>query len=85
MARLLIPADRAIPVRRAVGSTVTFVNQKTVDVYLDSDYNRLNAALPGTAPDGTKLAASGGQVQITNYPGVFFLRSATDTEVEVQP
>lgn len=83
--RLIVPSDTAIPVRREVGKTVTFINQSATDVYLDSDYQRLNASVEGVAPDGTKLVAAGGQIQITNYPGVYYMRAATRTVIEVQP
>lgn len=82
---MVIPADRAIAIRRPKGSTVTLVNQSAVNVFIDSDYNRLNASLAGAIPSGTLLAAAGGQVQITDYPGVYYARAAVETTLEVQP
>lgn len=81
----VVPSDIAAPVRRTKGSTVTFVNQSATDVYVDSDYQRLNATVQGAAPDGTKLAANGGQLQVTDYPGLLWVRAATQTTIEVQP
>lgn len=83
--KLIVPADQAVPVDRPVGSTVTFVNQGGTDVYIDSDFQRLNASIAGVAPDGTKLVNGGGQIQITNYPGRYYLRAASNTTIEVQP
>jgi hypothetical protein len=85
MPQEIVPIDRSRPIRRAVGSTVTFVNQSAVDVYFDYNPNRLNAALAGVVPDGTKLIAAGGQVQWSQYPGVIFVRAVTLTFLEVQP
>lgn len=83
--KIIVPADIAAPIRRAKGSTVTFVNQSATDVYFDSDYQRLNASVAGSTPDGTKLAANGGQIQATDYPGLLWFRAATQTTIEVQP
>jgi hypothetical protein len=83
--RVIIPTNIALPIRRPRGSTVTFVNQSGTDVFIDSDYSRLNATVAGVPPDGTRLVNAGGQVQITNYPGVMYARAAAITELEVQP
>jgi hypothetical protein len=56
------------------------------DVYLDTSGAgaRLNGSAPGNVPDGTRIAAGGGQVQFTSAP-VIFLRAAVQTVIEVQP
>jgi hypothetical protein len=83
--KLQIPTDYAVPVRRAPGATVTFINQSAVDVYFDRDPNRLNSVKTGDTPDGTKLAANGGQLQWAQFPGTLWFRAAAATTIEVQP
>lgn len=67
-------------------TNLTIVNQSATDVYFDTTENgsRLNATAPGAVPQGTLLANSGGQVQFTAAPPIW-LRSATQTTVEIQP
>jgi hypothetical protein len=83
--KLIVPNDYAVPVRRTPGATVTFINQSATDVYCDRDPNRLNAAPTGTAPDGTKIVAAGGQLQWAQFPGTLWFRAAAATTIEVQP
>lgn len=82
---VLVPTDRANLIRRQQGSTVTLVNQSATDVYVDSDPARLNATVAGGTPSGIKLAANGGQVQITDFPGFIYVRAAAETTVDVLP
>lgn len=81
------PVTSDIPraIRRQPGATVTFVNQTATDVYFDNDWGRIAQGLQGSVPTGTKIAANGGQVQWSAYPGVMYVRSATPTTLEVQP
>ena len=87
MPTIIIPADIAFPIRRPPGSTITLVNQSTVDIYIDEDTARLNATVAGVAPNGTRIAAAGGQIIWPGWPasGVLYARSATVTQLEVQP
>lgn len=78
-------ASNARPVRRRVGSTITFVNQSATDVYFDRQEERLNKTKAGSVPDGTLLAKTGGQIQYADFPGVLWFRAATDTTIEVTP
>lgn len=56
------------------------------DVYFDTSAqgSRLNAAPGGAVPDGTLIAAGGGQVQFTNAPEIW-LRAQLQVSVEIQP
>lgn len=82
---VIVSTDRANLIRRPAGSTVTFVNQSAVDVYVDSDPARLNASVAGGTPSGIKIAATGGQVQISDFPGFIYARAATATTIDVLP
>lgn len=68
------------------GTNLTIVNQSATDVYFDTSGNasRLNGTVAGAVPQGTKIAANGGQVQFTSAPTIF-LRAASQTTVEIQP
>jgi hypothetical protein len=90
MATITIPSESAISVRRPKGSRVKFVNQSSVDVYMDSDPGLLNSVVPVTIPNsaslnGTRLAANGGETQFDNYPGVMWFRALSYTSIQVQP
>lgn len=85
MAKVLIPIENAVAIRRPKGSQVTLVNQTAVDVYIDFNRQRLEASAVGAVPDGTKIAANTGQVQVDSFPGVIYARSAVATSLEVQP
>ena len=76
---------RATAIRRQKGITLTLVNQGGTDVYIDYNPNRLNATDVGVTPRGTKIAASGGQLQITAFGGTIWTRATADVEIEVQP
>lgn len=79
----IVKADTPVAIRRKPGSTVTFNNYSAVDVYVSNDRSQLAASLPGVAPSGTKLAATTGSLQVVNFPGVVWARSATDTTIEI--
>ena len=85
--RLLVRDDAPTPIRRRPGSNVTLVNQSAVDVYIDSDYNRIMASATGAIPAGTQIINGGGQAVWSGYlqDGVIWVRSATPTTVEVIP
>lgn len=85
MAKFRVSDVQAVAIRRAAGITVTFVNQSTVDVYLDKSQERLNRTLVGAVPQGTLLAKNGGQLQWPNFPGVLWSRAATATQIEILP
>jgi hypothetical protein len=83
----IVNADTAVAIRRAPGTTVTLINNSATDVYIDTNPNRLNATLQGVVPSGTKLAATGGQIQIASFfnSGVVYARAVSQTTIEVQP
>ena len=85
MAKISVPALKAVAVRREAGITITFVNQSATDVYFDRQEERLDRTLAGSVPDGTLLAKNGGQLQWPNFPGVLWFRAASDTSIEVTP
>lgn len=84
------------PVSGLGASTVAGTATQGCDVYFDTSAvsSRLNTSkpsgvvagnnVPGDVPDGTKIAAGGGQVQFTNAP-IIWLRAAVQTTIEVQP
>lgn len=80
------PGGFATNLSQRVGTNLTLVNQSATDIFFDTSgaAARLNASVPGSTPDGTKIAANGGQVQFTDAP-LIYLRSATQTTLEVQP
>lgn len=80
-----IPSDVAIRIRRPQGASVTLINQSAIDVYFDAEPGRLNASAPGTTPNGTKLAANGGEKEFENFPGSMWFRAIANTSIEVQP
>lgn len=77
MASKVVQGDRAIPIYLSPGVTVTFTNYDAAnDVFLNSDPNELNAALPATNPRGAKIAHGGGQLQIAiQKTGVIWART----------
>jgi hypothetical protein len=81
-----VPTESAIRVSRPEGSTVTFINQSAVNVYMDYEAGRLNSSTPLVEPmNGTKLAANGGEKEFKNFPrGGVWLRAAAYTSIEVQ-
>jgi hypothetical protein len=85
MAKIEVSSGNAVVVRRAPGSTVTFINQSAVDVYFDADPNRLNKSVDGSIPDGSLLPANGGNIQFSNFPGAYWFRAAAATTIEAQP
>lgn len=86
MPQLVVDFVTAVPLRRPKGIQVTLVNQSAVDVYMDREVNRVNQSTPTGVPSGTKIAASGGQVQLEPFPGEMWFRTATTvTTIEVQP
>jgi hypothetical protein len=87
MAQVAVPIESAIKVVRESGSKVTLLNQSVIDVYFDTDPQRLNASQPGVAPLlGSKLVANGGEYTVNNWPlRGFWFRSAIATTIEVQP
>lgn len=82
--QFIVGATQATPLRRRQGSNVTLVNQGAVDVYCDENPNRLNSTVTGAVPSGTEIAAGGGQLQYSSYPGVLWFRAAQVTTIEVQ-
>lgn len=68
------------------GSNLTLTNSSTTDVYYDVEAvaATLNGSAPGVVPSGTKIAASGGTVQFFYAPKDLWVRSATQTVLDVQ-
>lgn len=85
MATFNVDDQNAVALRRKAGITITLVNQSATDVYLARDPARLNASKTGSAPAGMKLAATGGQLQYPNFPGVLWFRAAAQTSIEAVP
>ena len=83
MSQLVVDSITAVRVRRPIGIQVTLINQSATDVFYDREPNRLNASVAGAVPSGTKLAATTGIVQLENFPGEMWFRSATPTTIEV--
>ena len=83
--QVLVDDARAVAIRRSKEQTVNFINESAVDVYYDTDAMRLNASALGAVPSGTKIAASGGTVGWSSFPGVVWVRAATKTTLEVTP
>jgi uncharacterized beta-barrel protein YwiB (DUF1934 family) len=76
----------ATVIRRPKNSQVTLVNQGAVDVYFDFNPNRLNTAAPGVVPQGTKLVATTGSIQIDMHENTtIWTRAVSQTTIEVQP
>lgn len=82
--RLIVNDTIATRISRPKGSTVTILNQSATDVYIDNDYNRLNQSATGDVPQGTKIAANTGFLQIPNFSGEIWVRAQTKTAIEVQ-
>lgn len=85
MSAHFVDANTATPLRRQIGSQVTLVNQLAVDVYFERNENRINATAPGVVPNGIKLSATNGSIQIDNFPGVIWTRAVSATTIEVYP
>jgi hypothetical protein len=86
MSFVCVPSDIAMRIVRPEGCEVTFLNNSEIDVYYDREPGRLNASVPGTVPNGTKLSANGGEHTFRNYPcGGIFVRAITITTIEVEP
>jgi hypothetical protein len=84
--QFMVRNDRAVSLVRPRGANITVINQSGTIVYADSDPNRLNGGtIPTGVPSGTALAAAGGEIQFTDYPGIWWFRAAAETTVEVQP
>jgi hypothetical protein len=81
----LVPAFSPRAIRRAAGSNVTFINNSATPVIFDTDVSRLAVTRPGVTPNGTPIAAAGGQVQFSGYPGIIWVRAIIDTTLDVQP
>lgn len=70
----------------AAASTAAGTATQGCDVYFDTNAvaTRLNSSFPGATPDGTRIAAGGGQVQFTDA-AIIWMRAAVQTTIEVQP
>lgn len=84
MAKIVVPNDKAIAVRRKAGATVTFLNKSAVSVYYSREEDQLNTVAPGAVPEGTELAAAD-QLQWPSFPGTVWFRAATQTTLDVVP
>lgn len=86
MASEVIPVDRSRAIRRPVGITVTIFNRSAVSVFYDTDPNRMNRSLTGTALEGIEIPPST-QAQIASNPGIFYMRAAgtAPVVVDVEP
>jgi hypothetical protein len=83
---VLVPSDIAERIIRPEGSDVTVINQSTIDVYMDAEAGRLNASAPGSTPNGTRIAANGGEHRIRHWPCKgMWVRAAATTTIEVEP
>jgi hypothetical protein len=84
----VVPTDRAraLPIKRG-GVTITINNYSAVDVYYDSDPSRLNASVAGAVPNGSKIAANTGTLQIVSPAdnSLIWFRAATQTTIDIQP
>jgi hypothetical protein len=87
MSLFVVPTDRAraYPIVKG-GVTILLNNQSAVDVYYDSNPNRLNATVAGDVPDGSKLAAhSSLPIASTQDNSAIWFRAATETQIDIQP
>lgn len=75
----------AVQIVRQKGITVTLINQGAVDVYVDDEPMRLNSSSTLTIANGTKIAANGGELQISYFKGRIWARANSATTLEVQP
>lgn len=80
------PLGYSTSLRNFAGSNLTLTNSSTTDVYYDVEAvaATLNGSAPGTIPSGTKIAASGGTVNFYDAPADLWVRSATQTVLDVQ-
>jgi len=87
MSRQVVAAAQPVAIRRAKGSTVTFINQDAAnDIWLSVDRNQLNSPNWTTVQQGTKLAKGGTVLQYPNFPDILWARSLVDTQdLEVLP
>lgn len=85
MAKILIPIDKAIAVRRKAGSTITFLNKDAANsVYYSREEDQLNTVAAGAVPEGTEMKA-GDQLQWPSFPGTVWFRAAVQTVLDVVP
>jgi hypothetical protein len=87
MSLFVVPIDRArsYPIVKG-GVTILLNNQSATDVYYDSNPNRLNATVAGAVPDGSKLAAHTSiSIASTQDNSALWFRSATETQIDIQP
>lgn len=85
MPQFFIPIENAIAIRRKKGVTLTLQNLSATDVYLNNDPGVLNSTPPGSVPSGLKLAANTGFIQMQNFPGLIWARSAVATSIVTDP
>lgn len=80
------PFGFATSLRSFAGANLTLTNSSAVDVYYDVQTvaSTLNTTLPGAIPVGTKIAASGGFINFQEAPRELWVRSATQTVLDVQ-
>lgn len=80
------PDGFATSLKEFAGANLTLFNSSPVDVYYDVQLNGagLNASAPGTVPQGTKITNGGGFVQFNEAPKDLWVRSATQTQLDVQ-
>lgn len=79
------PFGYATSLRNFEGSNLTLVNSSSTDVYYDVEAvaGTLNGSAPGAIPVGTKLAANTGFIQWFKAPRDLWLRSATQTVIDL--
>ena len=87
MSREIVTSAAPVAIRRAKGSTVTFINQDAAnDIWISADRNQLLSPNWLTVQQGTKLAHGGTVLQYPNFPDKLWARSTTDTQdLEVLP
>ena len=80
------PFGFATSLRSFAGANLTLTNSSAVDVYYDVQAvaATLNTTIPGAIPVGTKIAASGGFINFQEAPAELWVRSATQTVLDVQ-
>lgn len=80
------PNGYATSLRNFEGSNLTLTNSSATDVYYDVEAvaATLNGSAPGSIPVGTKIANSGGTVNFYDAPKDLWVRSATQTVLDVQ-
>ena len=80
------PNGYATSLRNFEGSNLTLTNSGATDVYYDVEAvaGTLNGSAPGSIPSGTKIANGGGTVQFFIAPKDLWVRSATQTVLDLQ-